>query len=211
MSDKKYIIFGLDNSGKTSLAKLMSLFSYGELKFSDTSNLLFENPLIPEELRKAAMHWQGVRKNLYFSPEERTLFRENLKQIYNQYSDECLYFALQRSDIYAGLRQKKTAEKFSKEKDYFFIRLRSGFRLATQAKTQEERLALLKQEAAYETWPSFYDVENEQSFFDFLFNSWKLVRFLKEEGFLKQEFSLGRKVLCWLSWPSTIGRIYCGL
>lgn len=208
MSDKKYMLYGLDNSGKTSLAKLMVLFSYGELKFSDTSNLLFENPLIPEELRSAAKQWQEDRKNFLLPLEERTLFRENLKQIYDQYSSECLYFALQRSDIYAGLRQKKTAEKFSKEKDYIFIRLRSGFRLATQAETLEERLALLKQEAEYETWPSFYDVENEQSFFEFLFNSWKLVKFLKREGFLKQEISLGRKILCWACWPFKIGRIY---
>jgi len=215
MDKKKYIIFGLDNSGKTSLAKLMSLFSYGELKFSDTSELLFSNPAIPEELREAAKQWQENRKNSCFSKEQQEGFRENLKQVYSQYAFECLSFALQRSDIYAGLRDKKIVNSWSTSEnygnDYIFIHLRSSFRLACLAETEEERLSVFRQEADYETWPCFYDVENEKSFFDFLYNSWSFVQYLKEKGFWRENLSLERKFLCWISWPFEIGLIYYGL
>lgn len=139
---KKFILLGLDRSGKTSVGELLSILSEGRLRFLSISDNLQNVPGIPSDLREIIPVWHKDRISKESSQERKTSCRTFLKEVYSTYAMEILEYNFTFSDIYAGLRDPEVIWKLSQDQDYVLINLWAFERLLKQAKTPKESAEL---------------------------------------------------------------------
>lgn len=188
---KKFIILGLDRTGKTTAAELLSILSEGRISFKDTSEMLGDVPEIPKTLRLLAKKWQRDRNSSIVSADRKAFCRKSLADIYSTYSKEILDHNFKFADIYVGLRDEKVIEALRQNSDYVFIEVWAYERLI-DASTSMSGIAALR--ASWKTRLAERNTNltlfNNGSVNVLIDNCRQLIEYLEASGYLRKKTSV---------------------
>jgi hypothetical protein len=184
----KLVIIGLDRVGKTTVGRLLGLLSFGRIKFADTSNRAWEAESLSKEVRELA---KKLQKDRLLGGEVGQEARRELVRLYDEWGVHIFHNIMQEADMYIGLRDMEVLAMMRREYRLRVVLVSSNFKLSRGKEVSGgfdvlgKGLEQLRQSEKYAESKPDYCVNNDGSWGWLVWQVWKLVGSLEDEGELE--------------------------